>query len=198
MTHPLVRQFRYPALLAAVTVCLCALAASTLDAPGPPGVYIEPQTGMVLVAIEPGHFTMGSPEGEAGRQADEEARVVTLDRRVYMGRFEVTQTEWAMVMRDDPSGHADCGRCPVENVDFFQVDEFITALNAQSTSMRYRLPTEAEWEYACRAGATTPFAWGSSLTRALANVDVRYPYPGDPVAEPYGKTRPVGSYPANA
>ena len=170
----MVRAIRYPVVIVVATAIVLVWSASSLVAPGPPAVLIEPQTGMVLVAIEPGRFEMGSPETEAGRGADERRHAVTLSKRIFMGRFEVTQTEWAIIMRNRPSQFAGCGQCPVENVDFFQVDEFITNLNAQSTSQRYRLPTEAEWEYACRAGQTTPFATGPQLTRAEANICLLY------------------------
>jgi formylglycine-generating enzyme required for sulfatase activity len=187
------------ALVAAVvTVLLLAVTTSTLVAPGPPRVIVEPRTGMQLVMVEPGSFEMGSAPGEQGRGDDETRHTVTLTKRFYMGRFEVTQTEWAVVMGGNPSRFHSCARCPVENVDFFKVGEFISNLNAQSTSMRYRLPTEAEWEYACRAGSDTAFSTGERLTRNDANFDARYPYPGEAPAEPAGTTRRVGSYPPNA
>lgn len=193
--------------VAIVTLGLLAAAAGHLLAPGPPTLFIEPQTKMEFVAIEPGSFTMGSGDGEAGRNADETPRQVTLTKRFYVGRYEVTQTQWAVVMRENPSFREGCSQCPVENVDFYQVDTFITNLNAQSVSMRYRLPTEAEWEYVCRAGTTTAFSTGNGMSADQANFDRRFPYPPrttpqsppdqdtDEIAPRW--TLPVGSYPPN-
>jgi formylglycine-generating enzyme required for sulfatase activity len=189
---------RFPILIGLGAAGLMAASAATLWAPGPPESLIEPQTGMVLVAIEPGTFDMGSGPDEAGRGDDEVRRRITLTKRIFMGRFEVTQAEWAIVMRGNPSHFSGCSRCPVENVDFFEVDEFITNLNAQSTFMRYRLPTEAEWEYACRAGRTTPFSTGIQLGSADANVDSSVPYADGPPGQSFNRTLPVGRFAPNA
>ena len=182
-----------------VTTVTVAVATSRLMAPGPTSTFlIEPQTRMEFVAVEPGSFVMGSPIREAGRNNDELPHRVTISRRFFVGRHEVTQTQWAMVMGQNPSHFKDCSHCPVENVDFYQVATFITNLNAQSTSMRYRLPTEAEWEYVCRAGTRTPFTTGGRITVDQANVDGRFPYAGAAVAASSDKTRPVGSFAPNA
>ena len=178
-------------------VILVAVAGSRLVAPGPPAFYVEPNTRMVLVAIEPGSFVMGSPASEAGRNADEQLHRVTLSRRVYMGRYEVTQTEWQAVMGANPSRFSTCARCPVEQVNFYDVDDFLTRLTARSTAMRYRLPTEAEWEYACRAGTTTAYAFGDRLTIQDANVNTT---PAEQATPGIGasRARQVGSFPPNA
>jgi len=176
---------------------LFVVAGSRLLAPGPPDFYVEPQTRMVLVAIEPGSLVMGSPASEPGRSADEVPHRVTLTRRFYMGRYEVTQTEWQVIMGANPSRFSGCARCPVEQVNFFEADDFLTRLTARSTAMRYRLPTEAEWEYACRAGSTTAYSAGNALTIHDANFNA---VPGTPVTAGVGvfRTRPVGSFPPNA
>jgi formylglycine-generating enzyme required for sulfatase activity len=181
----------------AAAVIFIAVTGARLVAPGPPAFSVEPTTGMVLVAIAPGSFVMGSPDTEAGRNADERPHRVTLTRRIYMGRYEVTQTEWQTVMGSNPSHFSGCARCPVEQVNFYEVDDFLTRLTARSTAMRYRLPTEAEWEYACRAGTTTPYAFGSHLTIHDANVNTA---PAEQVTPGTGayRTRMVGSFPPNA
>jgi formylglycine-generating enzyme required for sulfatase activity len=191
---------RYRCLIATVIVTMVVLAVATSQLMAPGATYaglIEPQTGMEFVAIEPGSFVMGSPIREAGRNTDEVAHRVTITKRLFVGRHEVTQTQWAMVMGQNPSHFKDCSRCPVENVDFYEVATFITKLNAQSTSMRYRLPTEAEWEYVCRAGTRTPFTTGERITADQANVDGRFPYAGSAAAASSDKTRPVGSFAPN-
>ena len=189
----------YRLIAIVVSIAIVAMVGARLVAPGPPAFYVEPNTRMVLVAIEPGTFMMGSPASEAGRNRDETPHRVTLSKRFYMGRFEVTQTEWQMVMRSEPSHFQGCSLCPVETVNFYDVDEFISRLNARSVAMRFRLPTEAEWEYACRAGTTTAYAFGDRLTIQDANV-LTAPASGEaltPGVGPY-RTRIVGSYHPNA
>jgi formylglycine-generating enzyme required for sulfatase activity len=172
------------------------LSGPRLLAPGPPEFYIEPNTRMVLVAIEPGSFVMGSPASEAGRNADEQPHRVTLSHRLYVGRDEVTQTEWQVMMGANPSQFSDCARCPVELVNFYDVGDFLTRLTARSTAMRYRLPTEAEWEYACRAGTTTAYAFGDRLTIRDANVNHTRAERVPPDVGGH-RTRPVGNFRPN-
>ncbi len=174
-----------------------ALFAAHLVAPGPADFFIEPTTGMTLVAVRPGSFMMGSPEDEPGRNDDEERHRVIISRLFYMGQHEVTQAEWTKVMGSNPSHFANCERCPVERVDFYQVNAFLSRLNAGSSSMRFRLPTEAEWEYACRAGTSTAYAAGPQITTTQANIDGRYSVDVDDGAA-YEKTLPVGTFPPNA
>jgi formylglycine-generating enzyme required for sulfatase activity len=140
----------------------------------------DKRTGIILTEIPSGRFTMGSPESEIGRRPDETAHDVTLNRAFFLGQHEVTQQEWRALMKTNPSRFTDCGpRCPVENVTFADVERFIAALNAQpENEVVYRLPTEAEWEYACRAGTATPFATGDTLTTAQANYNGKRPYGG--------------------
>ena len=177
---------------------LVAIAVARLSAPGPADFYIETTTGMVLVAIRPGSFMMGSPETEVGRNDDEYAHRVTIPHLFYMGRHEVTQTEWKHVMGSNPSFFAGCERCPVEQVNFDEVNHFLAKINAGTSSMRFRLPTEAEWEYACRAGTTTPFNTGTELSTDQANFDGRYPAADNEDGAAHEKTLPAGGYPPNA
>ena len=110
--------------------------------------------GNEFVRIPPGEFRMGSKSSEA----DNDERPVTkvrISRGFYLGKYEVTQGQWQAVMGSNPSRFDECGPdCPVELVSWDDVQEFIERLNAQSGGARYRLPTEAEWEYAARAGTT--------------------------------------------
>ena len=113
--------------------------------------------GMEFMWIAPGSFLMGSPADEEGRFGDELQHEVRISEGFWMGRYEVTQGEWQSVMGANPSGFKDCGpRCPVEQVSWFDAEEFIRRLNGRESGKghRYRLPTEAEWEYAARAGTT--------------------------------------------
>ena len=113
------------------------------------------EIGMEFVWIPAGSFMMGSPGGEAGREGDEVQHEVRISRGYWMGKYEVTQEEWEAVMGENPSRYSECGaRCPVERVSWEDAQEFVGRLNERETGRgyRYRLPSEAEWEYAVRAG----------------------------------------------
>jgi formylglycine-generating enzyme required for sulfatase activity len=146
-------------------------------------IVSERRSGMRLVEVPAGSFAMGSPPAEAGRTAAERQHDVTIPRSFLLGEHEVTQQEWRAIMGADPSHFADCGpRCPVESVSFDDVRSFLAALNGASTNAKYtfRLPTEAEWEYACRAGTTTPFSTGATITTLQANFNGTAPYGAAP------------------
>lgn len=150
---------------------------STEAASTTPSTWVtDPVTGMVLVEIPPGQFAMGNTDTDASRP-DEKVHDVTLSAPFYLGRFEVTQQEWKTVMGSVPSRFASCGaRCPIENVNADDIQKFLERLNARSTpDIRYRLPTEAEWEYACRAGTASAFSTGASITTKQANYSGKQP-----------------------
>jgi formylglycine-generating enzyme required for sulfatase activity len=117
--------------------------------------------GMTLVLIPAGTFQMGSPPGEAGRSDNERQHQVTISKPFYLQTTEVTQGQWEMVMGSSPSSFNTCGKnCPVERVSWENAQEFISKLNRMENTDKYRLPTEAEWEYACRAKSTARFCFG--------------------------------------
>jgi formylglycine-generating enzyme required for sulfatase activity len=117
--------------------------------------------GMKFVLIPTGTFIMGSRSNEAGRDSDEGQHKVTLTRSFYMQTTEVTQGPWQAVMGENPSHFRDCGEtCPVENVSWHDTQRFIARLNAMAGANAYRLPTEAEWEYAARSGSRTALSNG--------------------------------------
>ncbi|KPA09755.1 membrane protein containing Sulphatase-modifying factor domain protein [Candidatus Magnetomorum sp. HK-1] len=128
---------------------------------------------MKFVKIKAGSFFMGSPEDEPTRFSNESRHKVTLTNDFYMQTTEVTQGQWIDVMGDNPSRFKECGKnCPVENVSWHDVKNFIKKLNvidAIENEYSYRLPTEAEWEYAARAGTTTRFSWGDEEDCLKAN-----------------------------
>jgi formylglycine-generating enzyme required for sulfatase activity len=159
----------------------------------------DQRTGIILTEIPSGRFTMGSRASEIGRRPDETAHDVTINRAFFLGQHEVTQQEWRALMGTNPSRFSECGpRCPVENVTFADVQRFIAALNARAdNAVVFRLPTEAEWEYACRAGTATPFATGDTLTTAQANYNGKRPYGNvEPGMSRERPTRAAG-FPAN-
>jgi formylglycine-generating enzyme required for sulfatase activity len=161
--------------------------------------WTEPFTGMEFVLVPAGEFMMGSPDDEIDRKPDEAQHRVRITRDFYLGKYEVTQGEWGRIMGENPSHFKDCGsRCPVERVSWYRVQGFIARLSDISRSGAFRLPTEAEWEYACRAGTATPFSTGKNLTTDQANYDGNYPYPGEPKGIYREKTMPVGRFLPNA
>ena len=110
--------------------------------------------GMEFVLVPAGEFHMGSAHEEAGSDASPVTRV-RLSRAFYMGKFEVTQSQWEAVMGSNPAGFWACGAdCPVDSVSWHDVQEFVRRLNQREDGPPYRLPTEAEWEYAARAGSS--------------------------------------------
>jgi formylglycine-generating enzyme required for sulfatase activity len=116
--------------------------------------------GMEFVLIPHGEFMMGSPESESGRYDDENQHKVTLTKDFYMQTTEVTQGQWKAIMGDNPSSFKDCGDdCPVENVSWDDAQAFIEKLNKKERK-NYRLPTEAEWEYAARARSQAAYSFG--------------------------------------
>src|SRR5690349_658736 len=155
----------------------------------------DPVTGMPFVLIPAGEFEMGTPENEPQRESQERLHHVRLTEAFYLGAHEVTQREWTDVMGTNPSQFTSCGpACPVERVTFFDVQNFIERLNARSPWVGFRLPTEAEWEYACRTGGTGAFGGeATTLTAAEANVDGRYAYAGAARGAYRGSTTPVES-----
>ena len=122
-----------------------------------------------MVLIPAGKFMMGSPGSEIGRKNNEKQHEVTLTNPYYMGKHEVTQEQWQAVMGNNPSIFKGAN-LPVTNVSWNDSHDFIKKLNA-NTNGSYRLPTEAEWEYACRAGTKTAFYFGEILTNSDANID---------------------------
>jgi formylglycine-generating enzyme required for sulfatase activity len=131
-------------------------------------IAIELSEGITLemVYIPPGEFDMGSPEAEKNRQLDEgPVRKVGISRGFFLGKYEITQAQWKAIMKENPSvfhGFEDSDRRPVERVTWEDCQLFVKRLNARGKGV-FRLPTEAEWEYACRAGSAERFPWGVDL-----------------------------------
>ncbi|MFZ5573118.1 MAG: SUMF1/EgtB/PvdO family nonheme iron enzyme [Thermodesulfobacteriota bacterium] len=153
--------------------------------------------GMKFVYIRPGVFQMGSPGGEAGRGKDETRHQVTLTRGFFLQTTEVTQRQWKKVMDDNPAVFSDCGGdCPVENISWEDTQQFIDKLN-QRDGRIYRLPTEAEWEFAFRAGTRKMFYTGNCLSADQANYDGNFPMDGCSGGPNRKSIVVVGSFPPN-
>ena len=163
------------------------------------GKKISNTLGMKFVYIPPGTFTMGSPSNEPDRYDNEKQHQVTLTKGFYMQTTEVTQGQWKAVTGSNPSYFKNCGEhCPVEQVSWNDVQEFIRKLNQREGSGTYRLPTEAEWEYAARAGTDTPVSFGRCLSTDQANYNGNYPLSGCPKGEYRKRTIAVASFSPNA
>ena len=153
---------------------------------------------MKFAWIPPGTFLMGSPPSEEEQKLTEETQhKVTLTKGFYMGVYQVTQEQWQAVMGNNPSHFKGEKNLPVEQVSWDDCQEFRQTL-ARKESHKYRLPTEAEWEYACRAGTTTPFHFGETISTDQANYDGNYVYGKGKKGVYRKKTTPVGSFPPNA
>jgi len=161
-------------------------------------IEILPGVTMEFVWVPPGSFLMGSPSGERERGEDEEPQhEVRIGRGFWLGRYEMTQATFQAVTGGNRS-QVKGERRPVENVSWNEVQGFIERLNAPLRGSPYRLPTEAEWEYACRAGSTTAFNTGHCISTEQANYDGDRPYAGCYSGRDLGATAEVGRYIANA
>ena len=126
-----------------------------------PQNMITNSIGMKFVLIPAGSFTMGSPSDEPERGTSERQHEVIISKPFYLQTTEVSQGQWKKVMGNNPSNFKNCGEdCPVEQVSWDMAQQFISKLNQMEDTNKYRLPTEAEWEYACRAGTETPYSIG--------------------------------------
>jgi formylglycine-generating enzyme required for sulfatase activity len=161
---------------------------------------LAPNVTLAMVEISGGKFTMGSSESESRRLGAEGPQHEVTVPPFYIGKFAVTQAEWRAVAGwDTVEGNLDLDHSrfkgddrPVDNVDWEVAEEFCAIL-AKRTGRLYRLPSEAEWEYACRAGTTTPFAFGETITPEIVNYNGDYPYAKAEKGRYRIETVPVGS-----
>jgi formylglycine-generating enzyme required for sulfatase activity/uncharacterized caspase-like protein len=151
-----------------------------------------------MVQIPGGSFMMGSPASEKGRTQDESPQHQVNVPAFSMGKYVVTQAQYQQIMGNNPSYFTEKeAKLPVEQVSWNNAVDFCLKLS-QQTGREYRLPSEAEWEYACRAGTTTPFHFGETITTELANYDGTYTYASEPKGKYLQKTTDVDSFTPNA
>ncbi|WP_038296571.1 MULTISPECIES: SUMF1/EgtB/PvdO family nonheme iron enzyme [Nostocales] len=148
-----------------------------------------------MVSIPGGSFKMGSPSREKSRNPNESPQHDVNVPAFFMGRFEVTQEQYQQVMGTNPSNFKG-KKLLVESVSWNDAVEFCNKLS-QKTGRKYRLPSEAEWEYACRAGTNTPFHFGETITTELVNYDGNRTYASEPKGKYRQETPEVGSFPPN-
>jgi formylglycine-generating enzyme len=163
-------------------------------------------SGVHLRWCPAGRFVMGSPRNEPERRPGEDQVEVTLSRGFWIGQYEVTQGEWKRVVGEFPgertAGEGD--NYPVYTINFAQAEDYCRRLTEMAhasgelpADWEFRLPTDAQWEYACRAGTTTATAFGNSLSSKQANFEGE-PYNGGEPGPSLKRTCPVGSYQPNA
>ena len=166
--------------------------------------YFEQDLGngviLEMVQIPGGTFMMGSPEGEARRDPNESPQHQVKVPGFFMGKYEITQAQYQAIMGNNPSKFkGEKGeKPPVERVNWDEAVEFCKKLSQKNTEHTYRLPSEAEWEYACRAGTKTPFYFGETITTDLVNYNGNYPYGSAPKGEYRKQTIDVGKFSPNS
>jgi formylglycine-generating enzyme required for sulfatase activity len=149
-----------------------------------------------MVKIPGGSFLMGSPDTQSGGQRDEGPQHYVDVPEFFMGKYAVTQGQWEAVMGNNPSSFKGASR-PVEEVSWYDATKFCQKLS-QITGKKYSLPSESQWEYACRAGTTTPFYFGKTITSKLVNYDCDYTYADAPKGKYRKETTNVGIFLPNA
>jgi formylglycine-generating enzyme required for sulfatase activity len=150
-----------------------------------------------LCWIEPGTFLMGSPEDEAERlEAEGPRHEVTISKGFWLFTTACTQALWQAVMGNNPSHFKGSDR-PVDSVSWDQAQAFLSRINNTVPGLELVLPSEAQWEYACRARTTTPFSFGETVTPEQVNYDGNYPYGGGRTGLFRNESVSVASLPAN-
>jgi len=172
--------------------------------------FLEENVGLEMTLIPSGTFLMGSPDDELDRNDDESPQHRVTVPSFFMGRYPITQAQWRVVagwepverkldnnpsrFQEEPAkGNFSRWDRPVENVSWYDAKEFCARLS-QRTTKEYQLPSEAEWEYACRAGTTTPFHFGKIITTDYVNYNGNYTYGESPKGEYRQQTTPVGYF----
>jgi formylglycine-generating enzyme required for sulfatase activity len=147
-------------------ITIATVAGIKLDMAKMAGAYIVNTVGMKLVCVPAGEFMMGSLDNESGRYDNEILHKVILTKGFYIQTAQITQKQWQIIMGNNPSRFKEGGEdCPVESVSYDDVQEFIKKLNLKEGIDKYRLPTEAEWEYACRAETNTAYFFGNDESK---------------------------------
>jgi formylglycine-generating enzyme required for sulfatase activity len=173
-------------LLLFVVIVSCSL----VDVKVPEGKPYKNSLGIEFVPIPEGEFQMGCTKSDTECNYNEKPQhTVKISKSFYIGKFEVTQGQWKMLMGNNPSGFQECGEnCPVESVSWNDAQEFIKRLCVREnySPCKYRLPTEAEWEYAARAGTKTKYYWGDTINDAY----LWYNNNSGGTTNPVGKKKP--------
>jgi formylglycine-generating enzyme required for sulfatase activity len=206
---PAKRYQSAPEVLATLTNQKTVVISPPTNPPQPPAntnLNINPQSSFTedlgngieleMIAIPGGTFWMGSPKNEAERSSWESPQHQVTVPSFFMGKYQLTQAQYQAIMGNNPA-YFKGDNLPVESVSWNDAVAFCQKLSHR-TGKNYRLPSEAEWEYACRAGTTTPFSFGDNITTDLVNYDGNYPYKSAPKGKYRQQTTDVGIFPPNA
>ncbi|WP_371718254.1 formylglycine-generating enzyme family protein [Anabaena sp. UHCC 0204] len=159
-----------------------------------------------MIYIPGGTFLMGAPKIEVDSDDDERPQHYVTVKPFYLGKYTITQEQWEKVVYSCPTiedwldphpSYFKGDKLPVEQVSWYDAVEFCARL-AKKTGRQYRLPSEAEWEYACRAGSAKPFAFGDTITTDVVNYDGNYTYGNAPKGKYRVQTTAIGTFPPNA
>jgi eukaryotic-like serine/threonine-protein kinase len=151
---------------------------------------------LTMVKIPAGKFNMGSPVNEEGRDLCEQPQHIVKIPEFYLGQTQVTQAQWAAIFKDKAVGTSGNNQLPVDSINWLDAIAFCDRLS-QKTGRKYRLPSESEWEYACRAQTTTPFAYGDTIVTSVVNHNGEHPYGQAPIGTCRQKATPVATFPPN-
>lgn len=186
---------RFGILLWQAAAMLCALPVSADEPP-----VTSKACGAKFRLIPAGSYTMGTATTDEYYHFSERPRQVIISKPFYLQTTEVTQKQWKKIMKGNPSRFKKCGaNCPVENVSWISVQQFIRKLNKREKTSAYRLPTEAEWEYAARVGGRTDYPWGDEPDCGQANYgNSKSRVLNECAGTNPGRTKRVASYPPNA
>lgn len=167
-------------------------------------VWTEPNTGIEFILIPKGTFMMGDLSLSDSFSTYTTPHLVNISKDIWMSRKEITLSQWQKIMgtkemhpeKPSPFG-SENPNYPVVSVSFYDVQSYLEKLNLLTGKNQFRLPTEAEWEYACRAGTRTPFSTGTEITDSQANFNAEFESTFSPPGKYIGHSSPVGSYPPN-
>jgi len=190
-------KLRFTSLFSILLIFSCC----NIKQDNPKSIFKEPITDLEFVLIPKGNFLMGSHENLDNDSISRPLHKVTLSKDFWMSRTEVTQRQWHTIMGDEelhpekPSPFRNVNPdYPIVSISFNDIQNFLKKLNQLSDKYRFRLPTEAEWEYACRAGTSTPFSYGTVLTDSMANYNAAIQSSYSDKSRYFGRPQPVGSY----
>ena len=192
----------YGMIIGAALLALSASPPARAAGAGPGRTFSDCKRCPQMVVVPAGQYLMGSPPGEKYRSTEDQ-HPVTIAKPFAVGKFEITFEQWGACEKAGGCGSVSTdegwgrGKRPVINVNWHDAETYAAWL-ARTTGRAYRLLTEAEWEYAARAGAATPFSFGATIASSPANFDATTASEFNPKGTARGKTVPVGQFPANA